>query len=353
MNAEKTGSFIAELRKQKNMTQKELAKKIGVTDKAISRWETGRGYPDIEFLSDLSNALSVSVNELLNGEIQPQGQPIVVPYPSLKYVCDTAKNNRHKQNKKTIITISVFVALLVIVFGFFIVSKVRSDLEIFAGTENCVIQSDYSYIMYYDRKYVPLDTGYIGKMQPSKKGAYDCELGEVAIAEAKIEGVSPVSRLILGEDKIYYVRGIPNDDIIYLYTDYDALKTQYYVREEKLDYYSEILNNATPQNYFANIEQKDNNYKMISISNNIVEAINNAENHEKDLSVKTLGEESIVIVAFEKYHIFYQQQGELLYENGKYYWYPYQGLPNYSDSPYLIDETYYNEIEKLFSYMHK
>ena len=68
MDADKIGSFIKELRTQKNMTQKELAEKINCTDKAISRWETGRGVPEVSILIPLSKALDVSVNELLMGE---------------------------------------------------------------------------------------------------------------------------------------------------------------------------------------------------------------------------------------------------------------------------------------------
>lgn len=64
----KTGAFIAQLRKEKHLTQKELAEKINVTDKAISRWETGKGFPEVSLLIPLSNVLDISVNELLTGE---------------------------------------------------------------------------------------------------------------------------------------------------------------------------------------------------------------------------------------------------------------------------------------------
>ena len=68
MNQEKIGKFIAKLRKEKNMTQQELAKKLGVTDRAISKWENGRGLPDYSLLQNLCDALSVSINELFSGE---------------------------------------------------------------------------------------------------------------------------------------------------------------------------------------------------------------------------------------------------------------------------------------------
>ncbi len=68
MGCSKTGTFIAALRKQCGWTQSELAERIGVTDKAVSRWETGKGYPDISLLKPLSEALGISTGELLAGE---------------------------------------------------------------------------------------------------------------------------------------------------------------------------------------------------------------------------------------------------------------------------------------------
>lgn len=72
MNSEKIGAFIKALRKEKNLTQKDLAEILQCTDKAISRWETGRGIPEISFLIPLSKALGISVNELLMGEKFPE-----------------------------------------------------------------------------------------------------------------------------------------------------------------------------------------------------------------------------------------------------------------------------------------
>ena len=63
-----TGSMIKNLREQKKLTQAELAEKIFVTDKAVSKWETGRGYPDISLVESLAKALDISVIELLSGK---------------------------------------------------------------------------------------------------------------------------------------------------------------------------------------------------------------------------------------------------------------------------------------------
>ena len=68
MNQEKIGKFIANLRKEKNMTQQELAEKLNVTDRAISHWENGRRLPDISLLKELGDVFNVTIDEIINGE---------------------------------------------------------------------------------------------------------------------------------------------------------------------------------------------------------------------------------------------------------------------------------------------
>ena len=68
MNQRKIGNFIAELRKEKNMTQEQLAEKLGVSNKSISRWENGTTMPDYSLLKDICNELDTNINELMSGE---------------------------------------------------------------------------------------------------------------------------------------------------------------------------------------------------------------------------------------------------------------------------------------------
>ena len=68
MNQERIGKFIFDCRKKKGLTQEELAEKLGVTSKSISRWENGNTMPDYSLLKDLCSELDINVNELLSGE---------------------------------------------------------------------------------------------------------------------------------------------------------------------------------------------------------------------------------------------------------------------------------------------
>lgn len=69
MNQVKIGKFIAECRKTKKLTQAQLAEKLNITDRAISKWETGNGMPDSSIMLDLCSELGITVNELLCGEM--------------------------------------------------------------------------------------------------------------------------------------------------------------------------------------------------------------------------------------------------------------------------------------------
>ena len=68
MNQEKIGNFIAKCRKEKKMTQSELAEKLGVTDRSIGNWENGRNMPDLSLFKPLCDELGITINDLMSGE---------------------------------------------------------------------------------------------------------------------------------------------------------------------------------------------------------------------------------------------------------------------------------------------
>ena len=67
MNQEKIGKFIAECRKEKNLTQLQLAEKLNISNRAVSKWETGKSCPDVSIMMELCDILGINVNELLSG----------------------------------------------------------------------------------------------------------------------------------------------------------------------------------------------------------------------------------------------------------------------------------------------
>ncbi len=112
MNQIKIGKFIAELRKEKNLTQLQLGDKIGVSDKTVSKWETGRGLPELSTLKPLSDELGISINELLSGErIQKEQYQEKLEENIINTIDYSSKRIREKNN---------VIGILLIVFGILI-----------------------------------------------------------------------------------------------------------------------------------------------------------------------------------------------------------------------------------------
>ena len=110
MNAKKFGQFICTLRQEKGLTQKELAEKIGVTDKAVSRWETGKNYPDIELFESIARELGVTVNEIIS--CRCLGTDEILP-ESDKNIVRIIKINRRQKRSFSIILAMLLVFILI------------------------------------------------------------------------------------------------------------------------------------------------------------------------------------------------------------------------------------------------
>jgi len=113
MNYEKIGKFISQLRKEQKLTQSQLAEKLNVTNKAVSKWETGLGAPDISLLGDLSKILNVSVNELLLGE----RINLLTRECSDNILSENIKLYNQKSNKKNV-KLFLFIFLMIVFFIF-------------------------------------------------------------------------------------------------------------------------------------------------------------------------------------------------------------------------------------------
>lgn len=112
MTSKECGIFISELRKEKKLTQKELAEKINVSDKAVSRWETGKGYPDVTSLVSLSEYFDVSVNELLAGKRLTVENIRENADKNLISVFEQVQKNKKQQNLQVTVYTSVLIIVL-------------------------------------------------------------------------------------------------------------------------------------------------------------------------------------------------------------------------------------------------
>lgn len=113
MTSKDCGNFIAELRKEKNLTQKELAKKLNVSDKAISRWETGKGFPDVSSLLALSEFFRVSVNELLAGKRIEEEKINEIAEKNVIQAIETKEKTVKKKKLQMAICIVIFSVALI------------------------------------------------------------------------------------------------------------------------------------------------------------------------------------------------------------------------------------------------
>ncbi len=118
MDMQKIGSFLAELRKEKNLTQDELGAQIGVTNKTISRWETGNYLPPVEMLQTLGDTYGVSINEILNGERISDGNYKDISEQNIKSALTKSDSAIAKHRKIMNWVIAVVVAALYVTISF-------------------------------------------------------------------------------------------------------------------------------------------------------------------------------------------------------------------------------------------
>lgn len=125
MDQEKIGRFIAKRRKENGYTQASLAEKLGITDRAISKWENGKSMPDASIMLELCELLKISVNELLVGEHIIMDNYKEVAEKNLVEM----KTQKEKADKKVVLIIIIFIVLLI--FSFYAGRNIGEDLGVF------------------------------------------------------------------------------------------------------------------------------------------------------------------------------------------------------------------------------
>ena len=102
MNQYVTGAVIRELREKKKMTQLQLAERLGVSDKTVSKWETAKGYPDITLLEPIAEVFKISVTELISGNTVHNANVAANMLRSKIYVCPVCGNVIHSMGEAAI-----------------------------------------------------------------------------------------------------------------------------------------------------------------------------------------------------------------------------------------------------------
>ncbi len=136
MDQIKIGKFIAELRKNKNMTQEQLGEKLGVSFKTISKWENGRGLPELSTLKPLSDELGISINELLSGEKIEQQDYINKLEENMLNTLDYS-DKKVKRVKSACLLVAIFIGLILItLFVLFEIdiTRMRNNEAVFFST---------------------------------------------------------------------------------------------------------------------------------------------------------------------------------------------------------------------------
>ncbi len=123
MNQDKTGKFIAKCRKDKNMTQEQLAEKMGVSINAVSKWERGLSFPDVSLYKKLCKELGINIEELINGEKDKSEEA------KERAIISTIKETKkiEKNSKKLLIIISAVFLIIVLAFIYYNI-KLKVDL---------------------------------------------------------------------------------------------------------------------------------------------------------------------------------------------------------------------------------
>lgn len=165
MNQEKIGKFIARKRKEKGLTQFELAEKMGVTDKSISNWENGKNMPDLSLFNPLCFELGITINELISGEeIEKELYQKKLEENIINVMIDTKRKN-HKRMVLVFCIVSFF--FIIGFIGIVFYNLVELDVNYDKRLMNCKFEQNK--LTYEIKGISVLNTRYIEKTIDNKK----------------------------------------------------------------------------------------------------------------------------------------------------------------------------------------
>lgn len=328
MDPKGTGKFIAKLRKEKNLTQIQLAEKLQVTNKAVSKWETGNGYPDIDSLLALSKVFDVSVNELLSGKRlrSPRAERDAQKAVAAEFL-QTEKKRRH--SKWTIIGLTLLIVVSIVLKGFSMLVDFRRLQEHYAPDTGCVIAEDYASMTIYGTKYV--------------KVFEDC-YGMVEWDEALFDRPM-VGDKSSDEEAVYSIKYCDDYDIVCLIDPKWEMEKGLYCREDKVKEYTEKFNDTKPAVYCLLI----NGYPKVwaDVSADVQEYLETFNRNKLGTCPDEDFEKATEIGMRAKDSPFIQPVGDISKYSGKYYfgrWYDDWGTTKYVRLPKRL----YEELDSLF-----
>ena len=232
MNQERIGKFIAECRKNKKMTQSELAEKLGVTDKSVGNWENGRNMPDLSLFKPLCSELGITINDLMSGEKISKD----------KYQEKFEENivNTIDYSTKKIGKYSNIIGLLLVIFGLFIAmsaimmfpseSSWGSIYSVFGVTIFIIGISKLTRGIKYSKRLLLVLSIFIGAL---------AILFFTDYINVKRNNVAPMFRetsTYLGGDKEVLYYDTPFYDVIKCNDKFNVVKNKNYTHEELFEY---------------------------------------------------------------------------------------------------------------------
>lgn len=157
MNQEKIGKFILNLRKEKNMTQQELAEKLKVTDRAISNWENGKNMPDLSLFKAICDVFDITINELLSGEKLQKDEYQEKLEENIINTVIYEKSKRKTYKKVLCYTLGIIIFIIVLFGSLFIIDNERMSENkpvLFSTWGNKNYWSSYEYDIRNMEKYI-------------------------------------------------------------------------------------------------------------------------------------------------------------------------------------------------------
>lgn len=171
LDQERIGGFMAELRKSKNMTQEQLAEKLGVSNRSISRWENGKTMPDLSMLPLIGEEFGVSISELLEGKCKENGEDFK---KSAALLMELSYEEKRRKAKKVSLyflmgLLCIAVAVLHSLYGILEFSKKPEQLSLVCLLLGIGFEAAGFYCNSKDRKYSPREIEILSEQDPEIK----------------------------------------------------------------------------------------------------------------------------------------------------------------------------------------